>query len=144
MLDHGLLKRIKSSNRGSCLRWLLEQGDYHDFFWLTVTTNIHTFTFAAFTSSDEVMQEAVYHGMSMLHFDHPLPLAAFISTLLTLGAKPDVLRAAGFDVKTSNTPRTRPELELLLGEWLILIKRLAQCVVLLKDPFQFQLSLVFQ
>ena len=31
MLNHGLLKWIKPSNRGSCLRWSFEQGDYRDF-----------------------------------------------------------------------------------------------------------------
>jgi len=73
------------------------------------------------------MQEAMYHALSTSCFDHPLPLAAFVSTLVALGAKPDVLAAAGFDVKPSNAHHTgaRPE---LLGEWLSLIKRLSQCV----------------
>ena len=31
MLDHGVLKRIKPSNCGSCSRWLIEQGDYRGF-----------------------------------------------------------------------------------------------------------------
>lgn len=127
MLDHGLLKRIKPSNRGSCLRWSLEQGGFHVF--LSVTTpNTHIFTFAAFTSSDEVMQEAAYHALSMLRFDHPLPLATFVSILVTLGAKPDVLTAAGFDVKPSDLHRTRIERETLLREWLILVERLSRCV----------------
>ena len=30
ILDQGVFKRIKPSNSGSCLRWLLEQGDYYD------------------------------------------------------------------------------------------------------------------
>ncbi|KAF9653271.1 hypothetical protein BDM02DRAFT_3265521 [Thelephora ganbajun] len=105
MLDHGLLKRIKPSNRGSCLRWLLEQ---------------------AFTLSDETMQEAAYHALSMFHYDHPLPLAAFASTLVALGAKPDVLAAAGFNVESSNVHRTRTERESLLGELLILVERLSR------------------
>ena len=88
------------------------------------------------------MQEAVYHALSMLHSDHLLPLATFVSTLMTLGAKPNVLTAAGFDVKSSNTPRTRAELELLLGEWLILVKRLSQYVAFLANSFLFRLSLI--
>ena len=103
----------------------------------TITTNIHTLTFAAFTSSDEVMQEAVYHALCMLHFDHPLPLATFVSTLVTLGAKPDVLAAAGFDVKSSNARRTKAELQPLLGEWLTLVKKLSQCVTSLAVYFLF-------
>ena len=72
------------------------------------------------------MQEAAYHALSMLHFDHPLPLATFVSTLVTLGAKPDVLTAAGFDAKSPNAHCMRAERELLLGEWLILVERLSQ------------------
>lgn len=142
MLDHGLVKRIRPSNRGSCLRWLLEQGDYPDF-WFTITANVHILTFVAFTSSDEVMQEAMYHALSTSHFDHPLPLAAFVSTLVTLGAKPDVLVAAGFNVKSSNAHHMEAEPE-LLGEWLNLIKRLSQYVTSLTIYSRFRLSLVSQ
>jgi hypothetical protein len=127
MLNHGLLKRIKPSNRGSCLRWLLEQGGFHDFSF-TMTSNIHIFIFAAFTSSDEAMQEAAYHALCVLRFDHPLPLAMFVSILVTLGARPDVLTAAGFDVKSSNSHGTRAERESLLREWLTLVERLSRYV----------------
>jgi len=89
------------------------------------------------------MQEAMYHALSTSHFDHPLPLAAFVSTLVTLGAKPDVLTAAGFDVKSSNTHRTRAEPELLLEEWLNLIKRLSEYVTSLAIC-RFRLSLASQ
>lgn len=84
-----------------------------------------------------MMQEATYHALSTSRFDHLLPLAAFVSTLVTLGAKPDVLTAAGFDVKSSNTHCTRVEPELLLGDWLDLIKRLSQYVKPLAIYFQF-------
>ena len=83
------------------------------------------------------MQEAVHHALSMLHFDHPLPLATFVSTLVTLGANPSVLEAAGFNVVPLNTHHTRAKPELLLGEWLILVKRLSQYVTPLKDFFCF-------
>lgn len=86
----------------------------------------HIFTFAAFTSSDKATQETAYHALCALRFDHPLPLATFVSTLVVLGAKPDVLKAAGFDVKPSNVQHTRPERELLLGEWLTIVERLSQ------------------
>lgn len=98
--------------------------DHHDFY-IDNGPNIYVFAFAAFASNDETMQEAAYHALSMLHFDHPLPLATFVSTLVTLGAKPDVLAAAGFDVKSSNVHHTRAERESLLGELLILIERLS-------------------
>jgi len=74
------------------------------------------------------MQEAAYHALSMLRFDYPLPLATFVSILVALGAKPDVLTAAGFDVKSSNLHRTRIERESLLREWLILVERLSRYV----------------
>jgi len=112
-------------------------------FLFTITANIHTLTFAAFTSSDEVMQEAMYHALSTSHFDHPLPLAAFVSTLVILGAKPDVLAAAGFDIKSSDSHHVRAELE-LLGGWLNLVKRLSQYVMPLTVHSQLQLSLASQ
>jgi len=113
-------------------------------FLFAMTVNIHTLTFAAFTSSDEVMQEAMYHALSTSHFDQPLPLATFVSTLVALGAKPDMLATAGFDAKSSNTRHTMAEPELLLGEWLGLVKRLSRCVTSLTIYFLFQLSLVSQ
>ena len=136
MLNHGLFKRIKPSNHGSCLMWSLEQGDLHDFSF-TITSNVHIFTFAAFNSSDEAMHEAAYHALSTLHLDHPLPLGTFVSILVTLGAKPDILAAAGFDVKTSNLHRTKIERESLLREWLILVERLSQYVTFLRFLFCF-------
>lgn len=105
MLDYGALKRIKPSNCGACLRWLLEQ---------------------AFTSSDKVMREATYHALSVLRSEYPLPLTTFASTLVTLGAKPDVLKAAGFDIRPTNMQYTRVERESLLREWLILIERFSR------------------
>ena len=74
------------------------------------------------------MQDAACHASSVLHFDHPLPLTTFVSTLVTLGAKPDVLTAAGFDAKPPNVHRTRAEREPLLRDWLILVERLSQYV----------------
>lgn len=133
MLNCGLLKRIKSSNRGSCLRWSLEQGDYD--FYVDSSVNIHIFAFAALNSSDEAMQEAAYHALSVLHLDHPLSVATFVSTLVTLGAKPDVLATAGFDIKSSSVYRTKAERELLLGEWLILVERLSRYVTFLAVSF---------
>jgi hypothetical protein len=105
------------------LRWLLEQGDSYEF---DNRRDVHTFTFLAFTSSDEAMQEVTYHALSALRFDHPLPLSAFLSTLVTLGAKPDLLKAAGFDAKVPNVQHMRTERESLLEEWLILVERLSQ------------------
>ena len=113
-------------------------------FCFTITANIHTLAFTAFTSSDEVMQEATYRALSTSRFDHPLPLAAFVSTLVTLGAKPDVLVAAGFDVKSSDAHHTSAEAELLLGEWLSVVKRLSQYVTSLTIYSQFRLSLASQ
>lgn len=113
-------------------------------FPFTMTSNIHIFTFAAFTSSDEAVQEAAYHALSMLRFDHPLPLAMFVSILVTLGAKPDVLTAAGFDIKSSNSHRTRTEREPLLGEWLVLVERLTQYVTFPAISFLFRLSFASQ
>lgn len=109
-----------------------------------MTSNIHTFTFAAFTSSDETIREAAYHALSMLHFDHPLPLATFVSTVVTLGAKSDVLAAAGFDVKPSNVHRTRAEWESLLREWLILVERLSRYITFPAASFMFRLSFALQ
>ena len=99
-----------------------------------------TSTLTAFTSCDETIREAAYHALSMSQFDHPLPLAVFVSTLVTLGAKPDVLTSAGFDVKSSNVHRTRAERETLLGEWLILVERLSQYATLLAVFFLSPLS----
>jgi hypothetical protein len=82
--------------------------------------------FTAFTPSDNAMQEAAYHALSVLPFDHPLPLTTFVSTLVTLGANPDVLKAAGFDARPPNVRRTRVERESLLNGWLILVERLSQ------------------
>jgi len=81
------------------------------------------------------MQEAAYHALFMLHFDHPLPLVTFLSTLVTLGAKPEVLKGAGFDVGPSNVPLTRAERELLLGEWLVLVEKLSQYATFSVVPF---------
>jgi hypothetical protein len=80
------------------------------------------------------MRESTYHALYMLRFDHPLPLATFVSTLVTLGAKPDVLMTAGFDVESSNAHRMVAERE-LLGEWLILAERLSQYAVFLAVNF---------
>ena len=90
------------------------------------------------------MQEAAYHALSVLRFDHPLPLATFISILVTLGAKPDVLTVAGFDVKSSNLHRTRTERESLLREWLVLVERLSQYVTFPTVPSLLCLSFVPQ
>lgn len=89
-------------------------------------TGIHIFTLAAFTSSNKVMQEAAYHALCVLRFDRPLPLATFVSTLVALGAKPDVLKAAGFEARPLNVQHTRAERDSLLGEWLILVEGLSQ------------------
>ena len=80
------------------------------------------------------MRESMYHALYMLRFDHPLPLTAFISTLVMLGAKPDVLVTAGFDVESFNAHHTVAKRE-LLGEWLILAERLSQYVVFLTVNF---------
>lgn len=72
------------------------------------------------------MQEAAYHTLSALHFEHPLPLSAFVSTLVTLGAKPDVLKAAGFDARSSNVPHAKAEREVLLGDLLTLVQRVSR------------------
>ena len=125
ILDQGVLKRIKPSNSGSCLRWLLEQGDYYDHL-IRNFGKIHIFTFSAFTPSDATMREAAYHALSVLHFDHPLPVATFVSTLVTLGAKQNMLKAAGFDVRPSNVQHTKAGREALLGEWMILVEKLSQ------------------
>lgn len=92
----------------------------------TMVAGIHIFTFAVFTSSDEAMQEAAYHALCALRFDHQSPLTTFVSTLVALGAKPDVLEAAGFDVRLPNVRHTRAERESLLVEWLTLVERLSQ------------------
>ena len=92
----------------------------------TTSTIVHTFTSVAFTSSDKLMQGAAYHALSTLHFNHPLPLATFVSTLVILGAKPVVLSAAGFDVTSPNVHLTRTQRGLLLGQWLVLVERLSQ------------------
>jgi hypothetical protein len=91
--------------------------------------------FVAFTSSDEVMRKAAYRASSMVDLDHPLPLAPFVSTLVTLGAKLDVLTTAGFDVESSSAHRTRAEQDLLPGEWLILVERSSQYVTFLVVDF---------
>lgn len=88
--------------------------------------DVHTITFPAFSSGDKAMQEAAYLALTALRTDHALPLASFVSTLMTLGAKPDVLKAAGFDVRCPNVQHTRRERESLLEEWLILVERLSQ------------------
>lgn len=82
------------------------------------------------------MQEAAYHALSVLHFDHPFPLATFASTLVTLGAKQDVLAAAGFDAKPPNVHRTRAERGSLLRDWLVLVERLSQYVKCLQLLFR--------
>lgn len=71
------------------------------------------------------MQEVAYHALCVLPFHCPLPLATFVSALVTLGAKPDILKTAGFDVRPLNVQHTRAERELLLGEWLTLVERLS-------------------
>ena len=91
-----------------------------------MTNGIHIFTFAVFTSSDNALQEAAYHALCVLRFDQPLPLATFVSTIVALGAKPDILKAAGFDIRPPNVQRTRAERESLLEEWLTLVERLSQ------------------
>ena len=126
MLDHGVLKRIKRANRDSCLRWLFEQGNHHHFLYRIIITGIHLFAYIVFTSSDKALQEAGYRALCAFRFDHPLPLVAFVSTLVALGAKPDVLKAAGFDVRPPNVHHTRAERESLLGEWLIIVETLSQ------------------
>lgn len=94
----------------------------------TTIVGIHIFASAAFTSSEKAIQEAAYRALYAFHFDHdhPLPLAAFVSTLVALGAKTDVLKAAGFDVRSPNAYHTRVERESLLAEWLIIVERLSQ------------------
>jgi len=107
--------------------------------FLIIRPPIFTSTLTAFTSCDETIQEAAYHALSTSRFDHPLPLAMFVSTLVTLGAKPDVLTSAGFDVEPSNVHHASAERESLLGDWLILVERLSQYVNLLAAPFLFPL-----
>jgi hypothetical protein len=72
------------------------------------------------------MREAAYHALSVMHFNHPLPLVAFVSTLVTLGAKQNMLKAAGFDIRPSNVQHTKAGRESLLGEWLVLVEKLSQ------------------
>ena len=69
------------------------------------------------------MQDAGYRALCAFRPDHPLPLNAFVSTLVALGAKPDVLKAAGFDVRSPTVHHTRAERESLLGDWLIIVER---------------------
>ena len=90
------------------------------------------------------MQRAMYHALSTSRFDQPLPLATFVSTLVTLGAKPDMLAAAGFDAKSSTAHHTRAKSKLLLVEWLGLIKKLSQCVTSLTIYLLLRLNLVLQ
>ena len=73
-----------------------------------------------------MMRETTYHTLSVLRSEYPLPLTTFASTLVTLGAKPNVLKAAGFDARPTNVQYTRVERESLLREWLILVERLSR------------------